>query len=301
MSNDDGTTSPEPDTTPSDPPSTDLPSGQPRDPDTGRFASEPDPAPAPTTSEPAWAQGRSREELLQLTQGALQALKTGFDPIGQPPTGQRHSPPDQSQQQQMQQPNAPPTFPTDPYSDSYAADMERYLAWRDQQTLSQVQQFAQPIMQNVGAMARAQVEKDPKYAAAFERWPLEVEQLLQNVPIQQRTVESYQMAADLVKGRHTDELIAEAGERPRRAPSSDTARSDNAPPPAEPVFDDPVDEFWASQHPYVVHAKSQGVTKRDFKDTATVMGIDAATYIESIKKSPGQWTPGGVSYTGMGA
>lgn len=294
MSNENAT----PQATPDSPPPLEEPSAdptgaappeQPRDPQTGQFTA-PEP-PQPNLNEPAWAQGKSREELLSLADGALQAMRTGFDPIGQPPTGQTHAP-------AQQPPQAEPQMPTDPYEDGYHEKMRAYLDWRENSTLQRVQQMAQPLFQNVGALARAQVERDPKFSKAFERWPHEVETLLQGLQPQQRTVESYEMACDMVLGRHWQELARESAETvPSNAP--DTARGSDVAVPTNPTYDDPAEEFWASGHPYVMAAKTRNVTLRDFRDTASIMGLDVKSYIESIKRSPGTWGATGVTHANI--
>lgn len=157
---------------------------------------------------PSWQIGRTVKEVTDLSQQMYTNMLKGQPlPQGVAPQPQSYMPQQpQGYQPQQQQPIDPDLWINDP---AQAANLIR------QQILEEGQQrfgsqFEQQAAQNA-ANARALAElRDPD---SFKRWGPEIDMMLQQIPVAQRTAEVIQQAAQLVRGQHVEDLVKEAGER----------------------------------------------------------------------------------------
>lgn len=77
-------------------------------------------------------------------------------------------------------------------------------------TMQQVQQFAQPLLQSQAATAKSVAQQDPEVREVFNKYGSEVQQYVQNVPLEHRTnPELWKKAASMVKADHFDEIVQE--------------------------------------------------------------------------------------------
>ena len=101
--------------------------------------------------------------------------------------------------------------PPDPalaYNDP-AAYQAQLIAFNDARTQAALMQGAGPLFQNQAEMARINVSRDPDFAQTFSRYGPEVDAEIAGVPSWQRNMALYQKAAEVVRGRHYRDFVAE--------------------------------------------------------------------------------------------
>ena len=290
MSNDEPSSEPSP-LTPGNEPLTPDPTltGPPPTPNPLEHRFTPEDAPYP------WAVGRSTREVMQLLQQMNVAMQTGGpSPTLAQPQAQFAQP----------QPYTAPVPPPEPPSqvnspdvnlairepEEYNRQLAAYLEARDQRAqqavLAQVQQLAGPLMRNNAMMARSNVATDKEYNYVFERYGPEIDLLLETngVPVQQRTIEAFQMAADVIRGRHYKELaqheaqalLANAGVQ------TGTVHGGTMPSGSAGASGDALDHLWETEHDYVKSAKGNKLTKRDIREAIKKQGHTVDAFVKLL-------------------
>lgn len=303
---------------------------------------ETDPASA---DEPAWAEGKSREDLLKQTQALMdtvgnpgqsqqdisqhpqvqqqntapnpnapqnQAPAQGWQQQPRNPQGQFQSPqqgqnlsPQQQQAAAQQGPlNAPPS-PDDFYNDEegYQRAMNQWAQQLVQAGINEATSRLQPMMQNQAAQSKMLAKQDPDVADVFERYEPEIVALVeQQTQPQARTVDTWKTAAEVVAGRHRNELAeAKAEEMAAQMNPSPTNRQGGGQgtPTGGRNYRDAIDELWESDHPYVEYCEEQGMTAEDLREQAAKMGHDPETFVEIFDQ--GEWvkTKTGITTSGF--
>ncbi len=151
-----------------------------------------------------------------------------------------------------------------------------------QQVQSMGQAALGPLYQNQAMVNRRMVEQDSEYREVFTKFGHEIDAQVSSVPFEQRSIEAYQWVANQVRGVHWKEFAYDA-QRPRGDDSPTVSVGDHPIPGSEPTYRDPLDEFWASDHPYVRASKVEGLTKSDIRDQVGAMGLDVPSYIKAIQ------------------
>lgn len=159
------------------------------------------PAPAPTPppvwrapeNAPAWAKGKTAEEILQQNI-QLAEVVSRFN--------------QQGILQQQPAPQAPvqATHQTASFGDEdflTGAQVKALL----QQAVAQVQPAVQQATQ-AGAQANVGIAM-MQFKPEFDRWGPEINSMLANVPLEQRNVDTVKQIVNIVRGNHVDELVAE--------------------------------------------------------------------------------------------
>lgn len=301
-------------------------------------------ADASSADEPAWAEGKSREDLLkqtqalmdtvgnpgqnqtqtqqnpgqqniqnhpqvqqQNTQGGQQWQQQPRNPQGQfqsPQQGQNLSPQQQQAAAQQGPLNAPPS-PDDFYNDEegYQRAMNQWAQQLVQAGINQATSQLQPMMQNQAAQSKMLAKQDPDVADVFERYEPEIVALVeQQTQPQARTVDTWKTAAEVVAGRHRNELAeAKAEEMAAQMNPSPTNRQGGGQgtPTGGRNYRDAIDELWESDHPYVEYCEEQGMTAEDLREQAAKMGHDPETFVEIFDQ--GEWvkTKTGITTSGF--
>ncbi len=246
-------------------------------------AVEPEVPPAPTVyietdDVPEWAVGKTAAEVITLTGNLMDAMKT-------------YEPPTQQAAPAVQQPAVPVTPVAGPqipnpslsYDDpgAYASQMQAFLDQRDkdlQEKLGQqLSSYMAPFSQTVGSLARQQVATNPAYKTVFDKWGHEIDQELaaNQVGIGNRTPKTYQIMADIIKGRHVDELAQDEANRILSAGGHATTVRGGVGGnivPAAPVGD-ALDQAWAEgEIPLIKGMQAQGLTKEDARRAIDLQG-----------------------------
>jgi hypothetical protein len=112
------------------------------------------------------------------------------------------------QVQYQQPPQYAPQQPQRPSQDEWSltpgAAFEKEMAWREQ---SQFQPAIQQTYHGIAQNARALAEM--RHKDVFDKYGPEVDLQLRNVPAQQRTIEAYDMAVNIVRGQHARDISEE--------------------------------------------------------------------------------------------
>lgn len=250
---------------------------------------------------PSWARGRTVSDLIQNTQSLIDSIGSGDVQGASPQTNQsgqnvgaqrqqwqqaqqsvqQNAP---SAQQPTQQPSVNPPHP-DLYYENEQEYYRRLNEWQKQATQQQVQQLGQPVLQQNAQTARELSKRDPKLSDVWERYEPEVMKYIQNVPVQNRTKDAWDMAAKLVKADHMDEMVAQQAERQRSRSGSApvTGRPSGSPDTGrEPVYNDAIEKFYDSDHPYVKRCREQGITEAKLRERAAAMGLGPEEFVENI-------------------
>jgi hypothetical protein len=174
--------------------------------------------------------------------------------------------------------------------EEYNKQLAAYLEARDKRTqqavLAQVQQLAGPLMRNNAMMARNNVATNPDYAKVFERYGPEIDLLLQENDVEphRRTIEAFTMAADVIRGRHYKELAQQEAQAilANAGNLTGTVRGGMTPSGGAPISGDALDKLWETEHPYVVSAKGNRLSKADVRDAIKVQGHTVDSFVKIL-------------------
>ena len=185
-------------------------------------------------------------------------------------------------------PVQPATSAPDPdlaYSDT-AAWQQQLQAANAQQTQQMMQQYAQPMMAQLGALAQQASENSPdnNIRTAWQKYKPEIVQLVtsQVVP-DQRSKEAWDMAAKVVLSEHLDEVAAERAAVLAASTGAATEGGQQVGVDDSPTSGDALDEFWTSGHRQVQRLKNKGLNKASLREAARGMNIDIDTYVSMQK------------------
>lgn len=248
--------------TPEPAPSGTAPSGGPTTPpNNGGASSPPSPYRIPEDHpDPRW-RGKTVDEVLGITNQALAFVERT---VAQPPA-----------------PMAPA-----PSAPSPAINPDDYLTGRDVQTIrQQVYQEMAPKFQAV-AQTAAEVAQDAvtrKFPEVFAKpgYLMEYQQLLQNIPLEQRTVSNLEWAARLVRANHVDEIAEERAQaKLRDMPPTARATGGGAQvtAPVDPFADPALPRDWLER------AKEAGLTMKDIEAFCRKTGQTTDQYFADLKK-----------------
>ena len=151
---------------------------------------------------PSWAQGKTPEELVQMTESLyttvqnMQYTQQPTPPTPAPAAPVAHQP---TVGTSMPDPSLAYTDPT-----QYNTQLS---AWQKLETQRMLEQQAQPLMQSNAELAKAESKRNPKYADIWAKYGPEIEAQLATVPMQMRIQPSiWDDAAALVAGRHMEDI-----------------------------------------------------------------------------------------------
>lgn len=243
---------------------------------------------------PQWAVGKTADEMVKMTQGLVSSM-------GQPQPQQAPSASQSPQvpstpanggrpMQQYGQPqqNAGPQLPDPDLMYSDPAEYQRqWNAYQQFQTAQTVQQASAPFLQSQAQIARDASKRDPERSDVWDSYEPEIMAEMQKLPPQQKaSVDAWNLAVDLVAGRHRRELAQQ--EAQKLAANRDTgtvSANDPAPDPTAGGSRDAIDELFANDHPAIQRYKDNGISKDRVKKQATHMGRSIDEYAELLKKN----------------
>lgn len=221
---------------------------------------------------PAWAQGKTAEEVLGIAE-KLNGVVTTYVQNGSPP-----------QQQQVQQtayqPQQPATQQIDDSAYLTGADINRFAPRLiDQQTTPQFD----AIYESVAQTNLASVKRDN--AQIFDKYGPEINSYLAKVPFKQRTIDNLNTVVKLVKADHVDELASEIASQ-RFAGQAESLRSNGSPTPPvaqqEPKYtlkSDKIPEDWSKR------AAEAGLTESAVDEFCRANNMDRKTFFEQFGKT----------------
>jgi hypothetical protein len=190
------------------------------------------------------------------------------------------------------------------YNKQLAAYLEARAQVNNEAVLAQVQQLAAPLMRNNAMMARNTVAGNPEYQDIFSRYGPEVDLLLQQqgVPLHNRTIEAFEMAAQIIRGRHFKELAKAEAQKIVTQPSAGggTVTGGTAPTGDFTPSGDALDIFWETDHDFVRSARSNKLTKSDLRTAIKQTGHTAESYVKMLDSNDMFIAPDGKHITMRG-
>lgn len=250
---------------------------------------------------PEYMRGKTLREVAQGTDALMQTVEQGSaaqNQQAQQQQAQRQQSAAQ-QQQQVQRPN-PDLYYEDPQE--YNRRMDQYTSAVANQAVSVAAQQFQPMMQNMGQSAKQLAKQDADVADVFQSYEQEIVAEMANIPQNQRTVDAWKTAAELVAGRHRKELAQQEAERlaaEQQQPSPTNRQGGGQAAPDERSYRDEIDKFWHNNpdHEYVRFAKQNDVTPADLRSRARAMDMEPAQFVELIRRDAIQASAAGLTAT----
>ena len=175
--------------------------------------STPEPWRAPATG-PAWAAGKTAEEILSIAAPAVEMLdkfNLSGKVIGQPPqslTPQGYGQPTPAGYGQPQTGYAQPPQAAQPDPNEYPT-WGQMQAWLQQQAQQSITPQITGLYENQAATNLQWLRGQDRYKVVFDKFGPEFNVELAKLQPHVRTLDNLQMLADLVKGRHVDEIARE--------------------------------------------------------------------------------------------
>jgi hypothetical protein len=199
----------------------------------------------------------------------------------------------QYQPQSQSQPAQPATQPTGPQyptadpgldPDLFRQQLDTYVK---QTATGIVEQQAGPVLTGSSKNARWASSLDPEWSDIYRKYGPEIDSMMASVPMQLRVdKEVWDNAARIVRGNHVEEIATARAEQMVSGGSFPTERTGSAPAPrTTPAYGDELDEFFATDHPYVQYAKDNGVTAADMREYARKAGRTPADQVQMCKNS----------------
>jgi len=170
----------------------------------------------PASTEPATGSTSDQDEAFRMPLDAPQHLrgKTAKEIVEWSDTVTKGVQDLYAQNQQIQQQQAAPPAPTEALdADLILTNPEEYqrkmMERINLQQQMQLQQAAQPLINNQADTAKFMSQHDKKHEDTWTRWGHEVDQQVSQIAATHRTKALYDQAAELVRSKHIDELVDE--------------------------------------------------------------------------------------------
>lgn len=228
---------------------------------------------------PEWARGKTADEILKAAQTYRDAaLAVPVAPAAPPP--QKPATYEMTTQNTQPQPPDPQLMYSEP-----ARYQQEMLAYQNAQLAAQMQSFAAPMIQQQAAFAKAEARRAAKLPMVWDKYASEIEAQMQNVPVQARTQEAWEMAAKLVAADHMDEIAQARAETLAARADTGTVGADGNMPAGSRIASDPLTQLFLDNDPAVARLKSIGKNADDAKRAASAMGLTVEQYAEMLKKS----------------
>jgi hypothetical protein len=229
---------------------------------------------------PSWARGKTADEVLELGSTFYNAaLAAPPAPNVAPPPSQTPAPKTMSDQ------NAGPQQP-DPqlmYSNP-AMYQQQLLDYNNAVLASQMQAYAAPMLSQQATLARDAARRDSKYNAIWAKYEAEIDAQMANVPLQARTVDAWNMAANIVAGDHLDEIAQERAQALAARVDTGSLSGGEVQPLNGTPAGDPISELFRTDDPAIAKFKAQGMDARKVLAHAASQGHTPERYAEMLKK-----------------
>lgn len=233
---------------------------------------------------PSWAAGKTADEILDLTNQLYTALQRGevASPAAHaPPSTPAYTPPSPVNPSD----GIPQVDPTLIYTDPAA--YHRQMEARTEAIIAaRISGAEANVSGPLASMAKNQAMQNPKRKLVWEKYGPEIEAIIARVPPQARgRPDLWEEAADMVAGRHVDELAqARADEIMRRG--SDAGQLSTQPggntPPTPGANRSPIDKLFDERHLAVKGFVDDNVSPAQVKAYAVARGYDEETYAKML-------------------
>lgn len=232
---------------------------------------------------PDWAVGKTADEILQLGQTFHSAAMGNQQLPQQNPPAPPQAPPMQT----PQQPSAAGLPNPDLMYSDPAEYQRQWDVYNRSQMQSMAQQLSQPMLQSQAQMARATARSDKSRADVWADYSGEIDAEMARVPLEARAnVDSWNLAADLIAGRHRHDLARkEAQTLAAAGGDSGTVRTDGLVPNGQASSNlDAIGKLFAEDSPAIKRFKDMGMSAAKVRDHAKMMGHTPEAYAEMLTK-----------------
>lgn len=227
---------------------------------------------------PSWARGKTADEILKMTQELYNVVQRGGEP-------QRGYTPEPTQMQQPAGDGLPPVDPNLIYSDP--ASYHRQMEARQEAIIERrLASASQPFASSMGGLAKRQSMQDRKNV--WDAYAPEIEAIMQSVPVANHgNVDLWNQAADIVAGRHVEDIARKRADEILRASSGDsgmlrTSEGGSAPVPG--ASRSPIQKLFDEDHPAVKPFIKDGISAKKVEEHAAKMGHTPEAYAELLQK-----------------
>ena len=221
---------------------------------------------------PSWAVGKTADEILAMTQDLYNVVQTG----GNPSHGSTPEPP----------PMQPPTNDVDAnliYTnpEEFTRRLRESIRTEMRQELSTA---AAPLTGGMAGMAKRQSMQDRK--GVWESYGPEIETIMASVPTQNHgSVDLWNQAADIVAGRHIDEIARKrADEMLRRGDVGTIRTNEGGALPEAASTRSPIAKLFDEKHPSVLPFIRDNIDAKQVEAHAAKMGHTPEAYAELLQK-----------------
>ena len=144
---------------------------------------------------------------------------------------------------------------------------------------------AAPLFASQARTSRVLAKQNPKRADIWAKYENEIEQQMAGVDPRFQTPEAWELAADIVAGRHLDEIAAERASALAARPDTGTLNGAEVPGTAAAPAGDPITEMFRANDPAVRKFVALGKTADDVIRHAAQMGHKPDAYAAMLKRS----------------
>lgn len=241
---------------------------------------------------PDFLRGKTAKEAADITKQLYDIAMNGPAAAQPSPSPSQDLPASQTASMPQNAQNGAQPAPPNPdlmYSDP--AEYQRQLfAYQDARMQSTLAQTSQPFLASQAQMARSAARSDPERSDVWEKYAAEIDMEMSRVGLEQRaSVDAWNMAADLVAGRHRRELAQDYAERAAARPDTGMEGADGGPAPGAPQRSslDPLGQLFADDDPAVASLRERGMTEAKVRENLPKMGHTPASYAALLKKHGG--------------
>jgi hypothetical protein len=243
---------------------------------------------------PEYLRGKNADETLDIVNTLVQGVRELSMQQSEPQQPQQHYYAEPTEDVNMNEgfpdPNLAITSPQE-YQEQLVAAIRK----QQQQDLYQA---AQPVFTQTAESARTLSSMDPKWGSVWEKYGKEIDNEVQGVPVQQRTKQLYDRAAELIYARHSDDIIEE---RAKARAQEMLEQGLGTASPSASGYDAPAgqDDHWAKFEQTPLGRKLlDRLGKRKILDYCKADNISLEQYADLVSESrvefdpdrPGTWT-----------
>jgi hypothetical protein len=148
-----------------------------------------------------------------------------------------------------------------------------------------LQMQAAPLYATNARTARTLASQNGKRADIWQKYAAEIDAQMAGVDPRFQTIEAWEMAADIVTGRHLDEIAAERAAGLAARVDSGTLSGGEVPGSASAPDADPIRELFRTNDPAIRKFAALGKSADDVIKHAATMGHKPETYANMLRRS----------------
>lgn len=225
---------------------------------------------------PSWAVGKTADEVTRMTEELYSIVQRGD--VGSNSNGASETP----------MPQETTVSNSDVNSDLMYSNPAEYTRQLRESIRAEMRQelsgAAGPISTGMSSLAKRQSQADKR--KIWDSYGPEIEAVMANVPVQNHgNVDLWNQAADIVAGRHVEEIArARAEELMSKADSGTLRTSEGSSAPTGATTRSPLQKLFDEKHPAVEAFIRDGIDAKRVEAHAAKMGHSPEAYAELLQK-----------------